>query len=72
MPMMPELKGKKITSFQKIEVDVSSIAFQDKAREKIRQEKIASGFVKKKKTKFKPAQVSKRFCQRVRTLIFLV
>jgi len=55
MPMMPELKGKKV-SFQKVEVDTNSIAFQDKAREKIRQEKIASGFVKKKKTKFKPTQ----------------
>ncbi|CAG5132977.1 unnamed protein product, partial [Candidula unifasciata] len=42
VPKMPELKGKSVSSFQPIEVDLASIPYKDKIREKLRQEKLAS------------------------------
>lgn len=42
MPYMPELRGKKIEGFQPSGVDVKSIPYKEKAREKQRQEKLSS------------------------------
>ncbi|XP_013082410.2 ATP-dependent RNA helicase DDX55-like [Biomphalaria glabrata] len=43
VPKMPELKGKCLSGFQSIEVDVSTIPYKDKAREKLRLEKLQAG-----------------------------
>jgi len=41
MPRMPELKGIKITNFTEVRMDMNSVAYKDKVREKERQEKLA-------------------------------
>ncbi|KAH9518666.1 ATP-dependent RNA helicase ddx55 [Bulinus truncatus] len=43
VPKMPELKGKSLSNFQPIEIEISTIPYKDKMREKIRKEKIISG-----------------------------
>ncbi|KAI0208698.1 ATP-dependent RNA helicase DDX55 [Lamellibrachia satsuma] len=40
LPKMPELKGKQFPNFVPADIDVAKIAFKDKAREKLRQEKM--------------------------------
>ena len=54
---MPELKGKKVLNFDAIEVDPATIPFKDKAREKLRQEKIAAGTDEKKIKRSRPPRV---------------
>ena len=41
MPRMPELKGIKISNFTEVRMDMNSVAYKDKAREKERQVKLA-------------------------------
>ncbi|KAK3101528.1 hypothetical protein FSP39_004227 [Pinctada imbricata] len=52
IPKMPETKGKDFPNFQPVDIDLSSIAFKDKAREKQRQQKLSEVEIKSK-TKFK-------------------
>ena len=40
LPKMPELKGKQVSGFLKFDVDIKSIRYRDKTREKQRQVKI--------------------------------
>merc|ERR1719323_128468 len=40
MPKMPELKGVKISNFTEVKMDMNSVAYQDKEKEKRRQEKL--------------------------------
>nr|XP_003701478.1 PREDICTED: ATP-dependent RNA helicase DDX55 isoform X1 [Megachile rotundata]XP_012136629.1 PREDICTED: ATP-dependent RNA helicase DDX55 isoform X1 [Megachile rotundata] len=40
MPRMPELKGKSISSFEEDDIDINSIAYSDKQKEKSRLEKL--------------------------------
>ena len=42
MPKMPELKGIKIRNFVEEKLDLNDVAYQDKVREKERQEKLAA------------------------------
>lgn len=42
LPKMPELKRSKVDFFQPAGVDLNEIAYKDKAREKIRQERLAA------------------------------
>merc|ERR1719429_963456 len=41
MPKMPELRGIKISNFSEVKMDMNSVAYKDKTREKERQEKLA-------------------------------
>ena len=41
LPKMPELKGKKIEGFKNADIDINTIPYQDKTREKQRQTRIA-------------------------------
>ncbi|GFO43160.1 RNA helicase [Plakobranchus ocellatus] len=54
LPKMPELKGKRVVNFEPIEIDPSTIAFKDKAREKLRQEKAALEQTEKKLKRSRP------------------
>ncbi|RUS77792.1 hypothetical protein EGW08_014456 [Elysia chlorotica] len=54
LPKMPELKGKRVVNFEPIEVDLSTIPFKDKAREKLRQEKAESEAAEKKVKRTRP------------------
>ncbi|XP_059172002.1 ATP-dependent RNA helicase DDX55-like [Physella acuta] len=58
IPKMPELRGKTVSNFQPIEIDVSSIPYKDKNREKARKEKIASGDIKPKKSNRPPKTIA--------------
>lgn len=42
MPRMPELKGKSISSFEQDDIDINSIVYSDKQKEKSRLEKLKS------------------------------
>lgn len=53
IPHMPELKKKQITNFTPVDIDVNSIPYREKSREKLRQQKIFDGIVDEKK-KYKP------------------
>ncbi|XP_077505238.1 ATP-dependent RNA helicase DDX55 [Amblyomma americanum] len=60
MPYMPELRGKKIEGFQPSNIDVKSIPYKEKAREKQRQEKLKS-MPEGSKTDTKSAKVKASF-----------
>lgn len=49
LPKMPELKGKVIGGFKKREIDVKSIPYKDKTRERQRQMKLKEGNEKEMK-----------------------
>lgn len=51
LPKMPELKGKVIDKFHKTDVDLKSIPYLDKAREKQRQQKLKEAEGERKEEK---------------------
>ncbi|GAB1609847.1 ATP-dependent RNA helicase DDX55-like [Argonauta hians] len=56
IPVMPELKGKEINNFTPSSIDVNSIPYLNKDKEKVRQQRILEGV--EKKSKYKPRTVA--------------
>ncbi|CAI9724322.1 ATP-dependent RNA helicase DDX55-like [Octopus vulgaris] len=56
IPVMPELKGKKIDNFTPSSIDINTIPYLNKDKEKIRQQRIQEGV--EKKSKYKPKTVA--------------
>eukprot|EP00058_Branchiostoma_floridae_P020139 XP_002605629.1 hypothetical protein BRAFLDRAFT_283402 [Branchiostoma floridae] len=54
IPSMPELRGQQFPEFIAADVDISTIPYKDKQREKLRQQRLREGVIDDKKKKFKP------------------